>query len=68
VVAICNHLGLLLPGQLEREVGRKPLGVAPCLLVEPLRAHAVELGEVGIDEHLLRLMLPTAVLSRRFAP
>jgi hypothetical protein len=31
---------------------RKPCGVAPHLLVEPLRADAVERGKVGVQQDL----------------
>ena len=43
----------LLGGELEHEVRWKPLDVAFDLLVEPFRGHAVELGQIGVENDLL---------------
>ena len=53
MVAICDHLFFLLGVQPEHEVVREAVRVALDLLVETLRRHAVQLGEIGIQHHLL---------------
>jgi len=53
VVAICDHLGLLVGGQLEHEVARKAALVSLHLLVEPSRRYPIKRGQIRIEDHLL---------------
>jgi hypothetical protein len=65
VVAICDHLGLLGRGELKHEVLREALGVALDLLVQPLGVHAVQRSQVGVDDHLLIIVVGrSCVLAR----
>ena len=53
MVTICDHLGFSLRIQLKNEIIGESRRVAFHLLVEPLRRHAVDGGQVGIQHHLL---------------
>jgi hypothetical protein len=53
VVTICDHLLLFLVGQLQDEILREPLRVAFDRLVQGLGRHAVNRGQVGVEENLL---------------
>lgn len=48
-----RELGGFFGGELKHEIFGKFAGIAFELLVEPLRGHAVEGGEIGVDEHPL---------------
>ena len=49
--------------ELEHEIAREALGVAPHLLVEALGGYAVEHGEIGIQEHLVASNQEDAILD-----
>lgn len=53
VVAICDHISLLVRGKLKYEVGGESLSVALRLFVEALGRHAVDGGEVGVQYNFL---------------
>jgi hypothetical protein len=53
VVAICDHLAFLIITENESKVGRKSLRIAFYCLIESLGSHAIQLGQVQIQNDLL---------------
>ena len=49
VVAICDHLNLLIGRELEHEVFRESLSITLNLLIQPTCRHAIKLCKVGIN-------------------
>src|SRR5262245_28571194 len=51
VIAFCDHLALLRPGQAEHEIEREPIAIPPYLLVESARRYAVKSSNISIKHH-----------------
>lgn len=78
MVAICDHLCFLFGSELEDEIPWKPLRIAPDLLVQSAGWHAIEPGEVSIDNDAFTADLQdtppnmvdvgSTLIIRQFAP